>query len=211
MPWTCEQTEDRLLDALDGTLDATERSQMEEHLAGCAKCATLTEGVRQTVSSLHRLEPIEPAPWLAPAIIARTSGTRPVRSRRRFAWLDFLVNPRFAMGLVAVLITVSVLFHALAGGAPPSLAAMNPLDLYHQVDRRAHLAYARGVKFISDLRVVYEIQSRFQPQNSGEPAPAPEKKSTDQLERLFYGRLESRLLPVVNHSPGDKNEMRYPS
>jgi anti-sigma factor RsiW len=211
MPWTCEQTEDQLLEVLDGTLDATERSRMDEHLAGCAKCAGLARSVRLTVDSLRGLEPAEPAPWLVPTILARTSGAQPRRERRRFAWLAFLMNPRFAMGLIAVLITMSILLRAFSGGTPSTLAAMNPLDVYRQVDRRAHLVYARGVKFISDLRVVYEIQSRFQPQDSGEPSSSPEKKSTDQLERLFYERLESRLLPIANHVPGDQNELRYPS
>jgi anti-sigma factor RsiW len=210
MAWNCEQTEDRLLDALDGTLSAAERGEMEQHTAGCARCVALVASVRQTVASLQQMEAVEPAPWLVPKIIERTSGTKPVR-RRKLSWLDFMTQPRFAMGLVAVLITFSIVFRALSGGAPAGLASVNPLEFYRQADRRAHLVYARGVKFFSDLRVVYEIQSRFQPQNTGEPATTPEKKSTDQLERLFYDRLESRLGPAVTHVQGDQHEMRYPS
>ncbi len=157
------------------------------------------------------MEAVEPAPWLVPKIIERTSGTKPVRRRRKLSWLDFMTQPRFAMGLVAVLITFSIVFRALSGGAPAALASVNPLEFYRQADRRAHLVYARGVKFFSDLRVVYEIQSRFQPQNTGEPSATPEKKSTDQLEQLFYDRLESRLGPAVTHVQGDQHAMRYPS
>ena len=210
MAWNCEQTEDRLLDALDGTLSAAERGQMDEHTVGCARCVALVASVRQTVESLARLEAVEPAPWLVPKIIERTSGRRPEK-RRRLAWMDFLPQPRLAMGLVAVLITFSIVFRALSGGAPAALASVNPLEFYRQADRRAHLVYARGVKFFSDLRVVYEIQSRFQPQNSAEPSTPPEKKSTDQLERLFYGRLESRLQPARIDVQGEQHEMRYPS
>ena len=34
------------------------------------------------------------------------------------------------------------------------------------MDRRAHLAYAHTSKFVSDLRVVYEIQSRLNQDNT---------------------------------------------
>jgi anti-sigma factor RsiW len=210
MAWNCEQTEDRLLEALDGTLSAAERGQMDGHTAACARCVALVASVRQTVESLQHMEAVEPAPWLVPKIIARTSGTR-VEKRRRLSWLQILTQPRFAMGLVAVLITVSIVFRALSGGAPSALAAVNPVEFYHQADIRAHRVYARSVKFLSDLRVVYEIQSRFQPQNAEEPSTPPEKKSTDQLERLFYDRLESQFRPALTHVQGDQHEMRYPS
>lgn len=211
MAWNCEQTEDRLLDAVDGTLSAAERGEMERHTAACARCIGLVAGVRQAVASLQRMETVEPAPWLVPKIIERTSGPKPVR-RRKISWLDFMTHPRFAMGLVAVLITVSIVFHALSGGAPGALASVNPLEFYRQADRRAHLVYAHGVKFLSDLRIVYEIQSRFQPETAGEqPSTTPEKKTTDQLEQLFYDRLESQLEPAVSLVQGDQHEMRYPS
>jgi anti-sigma factor RsiW len=210
MAWNCEQTEERLLDALDGTLSTAERGEWERHTAGCAKCGGLVAGVRRAVASLQQMEAVEPAPWLVPKIIERTSGARPVK-RRRLSWLDFMTQPRFAMGLVAVLITVSIVFHAVSGGAPGALSAVSPLEFYHQADRRAHLVYARGVKFFSDLRVVYEIQSRFQPENNREPSATPNKKTTDPLERLFNDQLESRLAPAVTFVQGDQHEMRYPS
>ena len=210
MAWTCERTEDQLLDALEGTLEAGQRAEMDAHVAGCAACARLVAGVRQSVESLHRMETAEPAAWLVPKIIERTSGPRPER-RRRFAWIDFISQPRFALGAAAVLITFSIVFHTLSSGAPDSLAAISPVQIYRQFDRRAHLAYARGVKFLSDLRVVYEIQSRFQPQTPSEPSPSPEKKSTDQLQRLFYGSLDSRLQPAGTLAQGDQHELRYPS
>lgn len=210
MAWTCEQTEDRLLEALDGTLSAAERGEMDRHAAGCVRCVELVASVRQTVDSLQRMEAVEPAPWLVPKIIARTSGLR-VEKRRRLSWLHVIAQPRFAMGLLAILITVSIVFRAFSGGAPAAFAAVNPVDFYHQADIKVHRVYSRSVKFLSDLRVVYEIQSRFQPQNAEEPSTPPEKKSTDQLERLFYDRLESQLRPALTHVHGDQHEMRYPS
>jgi hypothetical protein len=40
-----------------------------------------------------------------------------------------------------------------------------PSNIYRNTNRQVHLAYARGTKYISDLRVVYEIQSRLRQDN----------------------------------------------
>jgi hypothetical protein len=40
-------------------------------------------------------------------------------------------------------------------------------------NRQAHLTYARGAKFVNDLRVVYEIQSRLGSQPEPQSAPQP--------------------------------------
>jgi anti-sigma factor RsiW len=210
MAWTCDLTEDQLLEAMEGTLGPAERAELDRHLAACANCASLERSVRQTITQLHQVEAVEPAPWLVLKIIARTSGTRPAR-RRRFAWLDAIAHPRFALGVVTVLVTFTILFQTVATGGAPSLSDMNPVHVYQQIDRRAHLVYARSVKFLSDLRVVYEIQSRFQPESQGGPSATPDKKTSDELQRLFYGRLESRDRPAAIVTQGDPHELRYPS
>ena len=45
------------------------------------------------------------------------------------------------------------------------MADLSPASVFHNADRQAHLVYARGTKFVSDLRVVYEIQSRLRQDN----------------------------------------------
>jgi hypothetical protein len=70
----------------------------------------------------------------------------------------------------------------------PKLSELSPTNVYRNADRQAHLVYARSTKFVSDLRVVYEIQSRLKEDNelpttpeSTVPRPAPQKEpgSTD--------------------------------
>ncbi|HEV2386980.1 MAG TPA: hypothetical protein VGS20_06950 [Candidatus Acidoferrales bacterium] len=195
MAWTCAQTEDRLLDSFEGTLGSALEAEMRSHLAACAGCAALARSVRQTIAGLRQLDPIEPAPWLVPKILEQTAGPKPAR-RRRFAWFDLAWQPRFALGIVAVLVTFTILVRTAATGAPASLAALSPVQAYREIDRRAHLVYAHGVKFLSDLRVVYEIQSRFQPQTESAPAPTPEKRSSEKPGRVLYGRLDGRAFPA---------------
>ncbi len=57
------------------------------------------------------------------------------------------------------------------------------MNVYRNADRQAHLVYARGSKFVSDLRVVYEIQARFRQDSdlpttpeSTMPEASPEKQ-----------------------------------
>ena len=56
-----------------------------------------------------------------------------------------------------------------------SKADLNPMSMFRATNRQAHLTYARGVKFVNDLRVVYEIQSRLQGSPAA-PAPAPQRR-----------------------------------
>ena len=54
----------------------------------------------------------------------------------------------------------------------PKLADLRPANVYRNADRQVHLVYARSVKYVSDLRVVYEIQSRLRSdQNDLQTAP----------------------------------------
>lgn len=191
MPWTCEQTEEHLLEAMDGTIDPLQRAEMDEHVAGCANCAGLLQSVRQTVGMLHSLKPAEPGPWLATQIVARTTPSPP-KPQRRPAWVDFALHPRILLGALAVVITFSVVFGALGGSRSFSPANANPVRIYRQVDRMAHLAYARGVKFISDLRVVYEIQSRFRQPSADPPQILGKAPSLVPPEQNFDWQQESR-------------------
>jgi len=65
----------------------------------------------------------------------------------------------------------------------PKLADLKPATIYRNADRSAHLAYASGVKFVNDLRVVNEIQSRLREENDLRgnqenviPATSPQKQ-----------------------------------
>jgi hypothetical protein len=48
----------------------------------------------------------------------------------------------------------------------PKIADLSPVNIVRNTNRQAHLAYARSTKYVSDLRVVYEIQSKLRQDNS---------------------------------------------
>jgi len=181
MDWNCTITEERLSDAIDGALLADEAAAFAAHRSACERCARLVAQVGGLIGRVRELPSIAEPPFLASRIIAVTRGTPEAqRAKGWSAWSPTMWLPRFAMGLVTVALTFLVVFHATTTG--PHRLDLSPMSLYHAVDRKAHLTYAHGVKFVNDMRVVYEIQSRLSsvPQQPAlEPTPTPEPQPSN--------------------------------
>lgn len=191
MTWTCEQIEARLSDYLDGLLSPGERHDFDLHVNGCEICTPLVAGVSNLLSDLHSMEAVLEPPRLTYNILNLTLGPRAAKEGwfGSFGWLRFLASPRFAYSAVSVVATLLILL--VSSGVSlrkPKLADLSASNIYHFFDRRVHLGYARTTKFFSDMRVVYEIQSRLSKDNelpteqeSTVPVSAPGKNpgSTD--------------------------------
>jgi anti-sigma factor RsiW len=164
MTWTCEQTEARLSDYLDGFLQPTEQIAFDLHVNSCERCTPLVAGVSHVLGTLHTLEQVEPSPQLVGSILTATLGPQSWRNAKR--WLRNLQSPRFVYSAVSVAATFIVIL-ASSGvfSRKPKLADFAPATIYRNANRQAHLVYAHSTKFVSDLRVVYEIQSRLRQDN----------------------------------------------
>jgi hypothetical protein len=169
MNWTCEQIETRLGDYVDGVLSPEERAAFEAHAAQpCERCTPLIRSVSQLVGELHGMESLEAPPRLLYAILDKTLGPRDavMAAPGFFGWLRGIGLPRFAYG--AVSLSATFLMLASASGFSwrhPKLADLQPTAIARNADRQAHLVFARSAKFVSDLRVVYEIQTRLRQDN----------------------------------------------
>jgi anti-sigma factor RsiW len=178
----CKISEERLSEYLDGRLSPAEASAFAVHAAGCLNCSQLIARVGGLVSQLHQLAEIEEPPQLVRKILDATTGPRTKEQgwKKWFSWVPILWQPRFAMGIVTVAASFAIVIHT-SGVTPAKLkrADLNPASLYRSANRQVHLTYARSVKFVNDLRVVYEIQSRLQPGPEPSPvsAPLPEQQS----------------------------------
>ncbi len=191
MTWTCEHIEARLSDYLDGLLSPDERHEFDLHANSCENCAQMVASVSRLVGGLHTMEQIETPARLVYSILNQTLGPRESKKglQASFGWLRGLASARFAYYAVSVAATLLILLTAAGfSWRKPKLADLSPVNLYHGADRQAHLVYARSTKFVSDLRVVYEIQSRLNKDNelpttpeSTVPQSAPGKSpgSTD--------------------------------
>jgi hypothetical protein len=83
-----------------------------------------------------------------------------------------LASPRFAYSAISVAATLLILLTASGfSWRKPRLADLSPANVYHNANSKAHIAYAHTTKFVSDLRVVYEIQSRLNKDNELPTAP----------------------------------------
>jgi hypothetical protein len=178
MDWNCTLTEERLSDFIEGSLSGEDVAAFSAHTAGCAVCAKLVAQVGGLVSSMQKSALIAEPPLLVGKILDATLGPRrqkPV-SQGWLGWLPSIWQPRFAMGMVTVAASVLIVFHA--AGSPAAKTSLNPVNLVRGANRQIHLTYAHGAKFVNDLRVVYEIQSRLssQPESLSEPISVPATK-----------------------------------
>ena len=186
MSWTCEQIEPRLSDYLDGALAPAEQAEFDAHVNGCERCTALVASVAHLVSGMHSMEQVEVPPRLVYGILDKTLGPRDTATgwRVMLGWLRGVASMRFAYGALSVVGTL-IIFVTASGfnWHKPKLADLQPATIYRNANRQAHLVYGRGTKFVNDLRVVSEIQSRLRESNeiptnseSTVPQTAPEKE-----------------------------------
>jgi anti-sigma factor RsiW len=169
MNWTCEQTELLLTDYLDGLLPADEQRAFDLHVNSCERCTPLVSSVMHAISTLRALPELDTPPRLVYNVLDATLGPRETVSgwAAFLAWLRSLASPKFAYGAVSLAATflMIVTVSGSVNWKKPKLADLAPSNIYRNTNRQVHLAYARGTKYVSDLRVVYEIQSRLRQDN----------------------------------------------
>jgi hypothetical protein len=182
MTWTCDQIEARLSDYLEGVLTEPEVMAFEEHAKDCAECAPLIASVKSLVVEMRAMQPLEAPAGLVYSILDRTLGPRYKVSRWQ-AFRSFvrgMATPKFAYGTASVMATFFILIGASGLSLrKPKLSELRPATVVQNVNRYAHVTYAKSVKYVSDLRVVYEIQSRLrQPETQLQVTPEERTPST---------------------------------
>ncbi len=186
MTWTCEQTEARLSDYLDGMLNPAELAEFTAHVPSCPRCTPLVASVSDLLTGLHGMEQIAEPPRLVYSILDKTLGPREALTgwRAILGWARGAVSIRFAYGALSVAATLIIFVTATGfNWRHPKLADLRPARIYRNADSKVHLAYGRSAKFVNDLRVVNEIQSRLRDENdlranpeSTVPESSPQKQ-----------------------------------
>lgn len=176
---------------LEGQLEAARRVELEAHLKGCGPCRELVADLRGVMELCRSAEDLEPAPWLVAKILRATAGERkPTWREQVAAFFRPSPQPRVAYAVAMAIFSFSIIVNAAGLNLRKlTLADLNPRTWFNQANRTGHLMYARAEKFYYDLRVVYEIESRFrqlrsQPSEKQEtPKPeTPPGGSTDRKE-----------------------------
>jgi hypothetical protein len=207
---------------LEGSLGEVRQAQVKEHLAACALCREVVEEVRSAIQACQSAEEVLPPPWLTAKIRRATLGEkRPSLLKQLSAVPQLFRQPRFVYGMAMVVFSVSLIVNA-SGLSLRNLSFedLNPATWYSQATRTGHLFYARAEKFYYDLRIVYEIESRFrdaqvesghQEVQPGEPpaAPGPSTSTTGaQNQKLAFENLKAFKSGVGESQGAQVNEMR---
>lgn len=177
----CEQWEALLVDALDGTLSATESAAFYAHRETCLACAQLLEESKRGSEWLHFLEtePEVPAD-LINKILSKTSGVQdtlpamvpagvplpiPAATGWTGGWLPMMerhaAQSRWimtaAMAFFSIAFTLNMTGVKLNGFR---LADLRPTTLASGLTRQFYVANKSVMRYYDNLRFVYELESR---------------------------------------------------
>lgn len=204
MSWNCAQLDARLDDYLEGRLSAQEAAGAQAHVDACVRCAEWADA-RLAALWLREVEPMDTPPGLETRILAQTLAPEPEESFWSVLDLGWraLLQPRMAMGLAAALISFGLILNAVnVSPGDIRVTDLNPVNIYRSLNRQAQLTYASGVRFVNDLRLVYEIRSRLEalqgePEESPASAPsepAPSSNDDDNREQNFSDGARAQWL-----------------
>ena len=190
MNWTCEQTELYLTDYLDGMLQPEQQHAFDVHVNGCERCTPLVSSVTHAIADLRALPELELPPRFVYNVLDATLGPREAVTGWAAvrAWVRGIASPRFAYGSLSFA-TMFLMLVTVSGfnWKKPRFADLSPANIYRGTDRQIHRAYARSTKYFSDLRVVYEIQSKL---GQGSELPANEGTAPESAPPKDPGRTD---------------------
>jgi anti-sigma factor RsiW len=199
----CVDIDALLCDYVDGTLGQAGRTQVDTHILGCADCAALLSDAQSAVQFMSGAGPIEAPPELVTRILYKTHfEAKAAGAAAPRGWFSRLfqpiLQPRIAMGMAMTILSFSMIGR-MAGipQRPLTAADLEPANIVAAVDMRAHRAYDRLVKYVDNLRLVYEIQSRLSEWSAQE-----EQASAEQ------GRKNRRVEPAIPAVTPDEREKR---
>ncbi len=176
----CAQWEARASDWLEGQVTPETVAALQAHARQCPACGELLGQLRE-LRTVFSSWPEAPLPeGFVPRVLARTSGLHDQAGwRAAFAGLKAMLwQPRWVMALAAVWFGFALIVNAAGirlnqlrwGGVAENLM---PSRLAALISRQAHRTLARGIRYYSDLRMVYEIQTALHSMRNAPPARRP--------------------------------------
>jgi anti-sigma factor RsiW len=178
---TCAEFEVLYTDYLDGTLPATDRVALEQHMSSCAGCRSLADEISSAVRFLGQAKEIE-----VPAdLITRIAYQAPLRrirdpferqsafSRWISKWLQPILQPRLVMGMAMTVLSFAMLERCTGVKVQHIQAAdLSPVRIWSGVENKTLRTKDRVVKYYENLRWVYEIEVRLRAMQEQQAAEA---------------------------------------
>jgi hypothetical protein len=215
----CDEWENLLADALDGTLTPADQAAFTRHQNECALCAQMLKQTEQGRAWMKYLavEPEVPADLLQ-KILARTSGgtepgvaapalalpARPAWHRVALPAIRQVMEPRLMMTAAMAFFSIALTLN-LVGIKVTELRAADfqPSRLRANLTRQFYSTNEQVTKYYENLRLVYEMESRVRElrrTTESEPAPAP-RETPKQPPRDGSGSPSSTVPPVQQVPP----------
>jgi len=190
----CDEWENLLADALDGTLSTADAAAFTRHHRECVLCAQMLKETEQGRSWMKYLavEPEVPADLLH-KILARTSGglqpgvavpaislpARPGWHRVMLPAIRQVFEPRLMMTVAMAFFSIALTLN-LTGIKVTALRAddFQPSRLRANITRQYYSTNEQVTKYYKNLRLVYEMESRVRElrrTTDTEPAPSPQQ------------------------------------
>ena len=221
----CDEWENLLVDALDGTLTAADAAAFTRHHSECALCAQMFKETQQGKAWMEYLavEPEPPADLLK-KILARTSerhlpgvvpGVAPAVLPPRPAWrrvvprvvpmIRQVLEPRLLMTLAMAFFSIALTLN-LTGIKLSEIQAsdLRPSRLRANLTRHYYSTNEQVMKYYENLRLVYEMEARVRElrrSTEAEPAQAP-RETPKQTPRDGTGSPSSTAAQRPPSAPG---------
>lgn len=162
----CADVEILLADYVDQTLLDGDVADLKAHFAICPGCREMAADAAAAVAFMDRAEIVEPPPELVNRILfeignnANHEIVKPPFWQRLFGkGLQPILQPRFAMGMAMTMLSFGML---LRMEGVREWADLSPTNLYAAAEDRVTRVWDRGVKHYQSLKLVWEIQTRYQ-------------------------------------------------
>ncbi|HMD71271.1 MAG TPA: zf-HC2 domain-containing protein [Bryobacteraceae bacterium] len=180
---TCADFEIPICDYVDGALDAAGAAEVERHLAECPACAALARDSAAAVAFIERAADVEPPPQLMARILYDAPWNAGPAASGKPSWVAALLgpvwSPRIVMGCAMTVLCISMLTKFVGPLKPLKAGDLKPAAVWSQISTRADYAWIRAVKFVDDLKVVYQIQTTVQKwQQQDEDRPSADAESS---------------------------------
>jgi hypothetical protein len=190
----CEQWEDLLTDALDGSLPAADRSAFDAHSEGCTVCGRLLTESRQGLEWLRFLENEPEVPSdLVDRILSKTSGSAAIAAAPAVAGAQIPVHllgvpVRRAVWDTRMMMTVAMAFFSIAltlnlAGVKLTnlkLSDLTPASMEMNLTRQFYGAKGSLVRYYDNLRLVYEVESKMRDLRKAEEMQQPSQPEQKQ-------------------------------
>jgi hypothetical protein len=218
---SCEAWEAMLTDALDGTLDARDAEAFDAHSKSCAAgCSELLEEAKRGSEWLRFLHETPEAPQgLLEKILADTAGLSEVPPMTasgavalpRQPWLGVpIALLQRHMAESRILMTLAMAFFSIAltlnlTGVRLNqlkLSDLSPSALAASVSHQYYTAYGHLNRYYSNLRIVYELESRMNEMRGGNNNAPAAQPVNQQPQKQQNPQAQPQQKPSSGGKPG---------